>query len=192
MDRYIPATGAGQGYIVKTTDSALYQAAQISRHRHRDKQRIEGAVVHRASMRAIALCLQMSDNPEYEWAPAADTVPYDVILRGVTDTENGLFATLEIPSAGAHSMGFPIGEPAPLGGFLGKSSVILTVARVAGLVQVVMVNGSVYWYQGVPDSVYKDWESSSSRGKFYNREIKGKYPALDLVGMVESRGSEGD
>jgi len=41
-----------------------------------------------------------------------------------------------------------------------------------------MHGGHFYVYQGVPESVYKDFMAAESLGKFFVKEIKGKYPEI--------------
>lgn len=36
-------------------------------------------------------------------------------------------------------------------------------------------NGSTYVYQNVPKTVYQEFLTSESKGKFFNRNIRGQY-----------------
>jgi hypothetical protein len=38
------------------------------------------------------------------------------------------------------------------------------------------VSGAAYDYKGIPGEVYEKFQKASSKGKFLNQEIKGKYP----------------
>jgi len=40
---------------------------------------------------------------------------------------------------------------------------------------IVNLSGVYYHYCNVPESIIKSWKSSSSMGKFYNANIKGRY-----------------
>jgi hypothetical protein len=37
-------------------------------------------------------------------------------------------------------------------------------------------SGVAYDYKGVPEELYENFRSAISKGKFLNKEIKGKYP----------------
>ena len=41
--------------------------------------------------------------------------------------------------------------------------------------RVIYVSGSVYDYKNVPEKVYNEMKTSSSKGEFLNKEIKPKY-----------------
>jgi len=41
--------------------------------------------------------------------------------------------------------------------------------------RVIYISGLVYDYQDVPEEVYLEMKSSSSKGSFLNQRIKGKY-----------------
>ena len=42
---------------------------------------------------------------------------------------------------------------------------------------VVFKNSKEYFYDNVPTEVWKQFQESESKGKFYVQNIKGKYPA---------------
>ena len=44
------------------------------------------------------------------------------------------------------------------------------------MLQVEFIAGSIYQYQNVPEKVYQDFLSALSHGRFFEGEIKGKYP----------------
>lgn len=44
------------------------------------------------------------------------------------------------------------------------------------MLQVEFIAGGIYQYEGVPESVYKDFLNAPSHGRFFERAIKGKYP----------------
>jgi len=41
--------------------------------------------------------------------------------------------------------------------------------------RVIYVSGSIYDYKNVPENVYKDMRSASSKGEFLNKHIKPNY-----------------
>ena len=41
---------------------------------------------------------------------------------------------------------------------------------------IVTLKGTNYQYCGMTENVYAAWRRSESRGRFYNAEIKGRYP----------------
>ena len=41
---------------------------------------------------------------------------------------------------------------------------------------IVYVSGKVYDYKDVPEQVYQEMKTASSKGEFLNYHIKGKYP----------------
>ena len=48
------------------------------------------------------------------------------------------------------------------------------------LLTVHFLNGSVYGYSNVPESVYREFRDSPSAGKYYAANIKGKYPSHQI------------
>jgi hypothetical protein len=44
------------------------------------------------------------------------------------------------------------------------------------ILRVTFVSGIVYIYTGVPAKIYEKMKVSSSKGKFLNEHIKGKFP----------------
>jgi hypothetical protein len=38
------------------------------------------------------------------------------------------------------------------------------------------VSGMAYDYKGIPKELYENFQNALSKGKFLNKEIKGKYP----------------
>lgn len=57
-----------------------------------------------------------------------------------------------------------------------KSSVITQVQWLEGDLYVNLGKGFFYVYAGVAESVYNDFMAAESLGKFFTKEIKGKYP----------------
>lgn len=55
------------------------------------------------------------------------------------------------------------------------------------VLRVVFHTGKIYDYHNVPISLYDDMEKAESVGKFFNREIKGKYK-FEYIGDI----SKGD
>jgi hypothetical protein len=51
------------------------------------------------------------------------------------------------------------------------------------ILEIEFVNGAVYRYSYVPPSVYRDLLAAESKARFYDRNIKGKYPSV----LVRSR-----
>ena len=41
--------------------------------------------------------------------------------------------------------------------------------------RVIYVSGSIYDYKNVPEKIYKDMRSASSKGEFLNKQIKPNY-----------------
>lgn len=59
---------------------------------------------------------------------------------------------------------------------------------------VVFKNSKEYFYDNVPTEVWKQFQESESKGKFYTQNIKGKYPAdIKEVEKIEEtlKGEEG-
>lgn len=44
------------------------------------------------------------------------------------------------------------------------------------MLQVEFIAGSVYQYESVPETVFQDFLQASSHGRFFETEVKGKYP----------------
>jgi hypothetical protein len=44
------------------------------------------------------------------------------------------------------------------------------------ILRVTFISGSVYVYKGVPQQIYDQIKTARSKGKFLNRNIKGKFP----------------
>lgn len=44
------------------------------------------------------------------------------------------------------------------------------------ILRVVYVSGMVYDYQDVPEAVYLEMKTATSKGEYLNYHIKGKYP----------------
>ena len=55
------------------------------------------------------------------------------------------------------------------------SSIIKQVEWMVGDLYVNLGKGFFYKYADVPESVYKDFMAAESLGKFFTKEIKGKY-----------------
>lgn len=49
-------------------------------------------------------------------------------------------------------------------------------------VEINLINGKTYVYFGVPKSVFNDFLDATSKGKFYNDQIKGEYNSLKSQG----------
>jgi len=57
------------------------------------------------------------------------------------------------------------------------SSVVAAMHYDAGkeVLRVIFVSGMIYDYKDVPEKVYKEMKTSTSKGTFLNTKIKGKY-----------------
>jgi len=57
------------------------------------------------------------------------------------------------------------------------SSVVATIRYYATIstLRVIYVSGSVYDYKQVPEKVYKEMRTASSKGEFLNKRIKPNY-----------------
>jgi len=57
------------------------------------------------------------------------------------------------------------------------SSVVATIRydAITSTLRVVYVSGSVYDYKQVPEKIYKDMRTASSKGEFLNKHIKPNY-----------------
>ena len=57
------------------------------------------------------------------------------------------------------------------------SSVVAAIRydTTTSILRVIYVSGSVYDYKNVPEKVYKDMRSASSKGEFLNKHIKPNY-----------------
>jgi hypothetical protein len=51
----------------------------------------------------------------------------------------------------------------------------------AKVMEVLLESGDSYRYDGITDYVFAKFLSSESRGRFFNAEIKGKYPSYKVV-----------
>lgn len=45
-----------------------------------------------------------------------------------------------------------------------------------GVLRIIFVSGRVYEYKKVPWSVYQHLKAAGSKGSYFNREIRDKYP----------------
>jgi lysyl-tRNA synthetase class 2 len=43
------------------------------------------------------------------------------------------------------------------------------------ILRVVFNDGSIYKYNDIPESVYRDWQSTASVGQYFNTHIRNKY-----------------
>lgn len=50
----------------------------------------------------------------------------------------------------------------------------------ASILQVKFQNGRVYRYQGVPQSVFENLLRADSKGRFFNAQIRDRYPCQRL------------
>lgn len=58
-----------------------------------------------------------------------------------------------------------------------QSSVVAAIKynAVTSTLRVIYVSGSVYDYKQVPEKVYKNMKTASSKGEFLNKQVKPKY-----------------
>ena len=56
-----------------------------------------------------------------------------------------------------------------------SSSVIAAIGYEAGLLGVLLHNGGLYYYHGVPVWVYLSFIVAGSKGRFYNARVRGHY-----------------
>lgn len=52
--------------------------------------------------------------------------------------------------------------------------------RHEGITLYVKFKGGTYAYAGVPEAVFEKMKAAESKGKFLNKEVKGKYPYTKL------------
>jgi len=57
----------------------------------------------------------------------------------------------------------------------------------AGELTITFVTGRRYIYSGVPQRVYDDFKAAFSRGTFFNREIRDRYPYREIEREDASR-----
>lgn len=62
-----------------------------------------------------------------------------------------------------------------------KSSAVLKIGYDGNSLFVQYVGGKWYKYLHVPEEVYKQFNSASSKGTFANKHIKPNYPAVPLT-----------
>jgi hypothetical protein len=61
--------------------------------------------------------------------------------------------------------------------FAMPSSVVVAIRYdvITSTLRVIYVSGSVYDYKQVPEKIYKDMRTASSKGEFLNKHIKPNY-----------------
>ena len=61
-----------------------------------------------------------------------------------------------------------------------ESSTIDSIGYEKKVLEVRFCNGGLYQYLDVPEPVLARLMRASSKGRFFNREIRGRYPAIRL------------
>lgn len=61
-----------------------------------------------------------------------------------------------------------------------ESSMIDSIGYEKNVLEVRFSNGGLYQYLDVPESVLAELMRASSKGRFFNQQIRGRYPALRL------------
>jgi KTSC domain len=61
-----------------------------------------------------------------------------------------------------------------------ESSMIDSIGFEKNVLEVRFCNGGLYQYLDVPESVLAQLMRASSKGRFFNQRIRGRYPALRL------------
>ena len=59
-----------------------------------------------------------------------------------------------------------------------KSSWVKDITFNANVLSVKTVNGETYNYQGVEGAVYNEMVQAKSKGKFHNKNLRGKYTCV--------------
>lgn len=62
-----------------------------------------------------------------------------------------------------------------------KSTSIFSIGYKRRTMNVIFNNGKSYEFKKVPRAIFDKFFSSSSKGKFFNKEIKVNYPFVELV-----------
>jgi len=47
--------------------------------------------------------------------------------------------------------------------------------QIKGVLRIIFVSGNIYDYKNVPEAVYKEMKSASSKGTYLNQHIKNRY-----------------
>jgi hypothetical protein len=61
-----------------------------------------------------------------------------------------------------------------------ESSVIDSIGFEKNVLEVRFCNGGLYQYLDVPESVLAQLMRATSKGRFFNQQVRGRYPALRL------------
>ena len=61
-----------------------------------------------------------------------------------------------------------------------ESSVIDSIGYEKNVLEVRFTNGGLYQYLDVPEPVLAQLMRASSKGRFFNQQIRGRYPAVRL------------
>jgi hypothetical protein len=61
-----------------------------------------------------------------------------------------------------------------------ESSMIDSIGFEKNILEVRFSNGGLYQYLDVPESVLAELMRASSKGRFFNQRVRGRYPALRL------------
>jgi hypothetical protein len=61
-----------------------------------------------------------------------------------------------------------------------RSSTLAAAGWGQGVLELEFRSGSIYRYDGVPQGVFEALLAAPSRGRFFNRRIRGRYPAERL------------
>ena len=59
-----------------------------------------------------------------------------------------------------------------------KSSWVKDITFNANILSVKTINGETYNYQGVEGAVYNEMVQAKSKGKFHNKNLRGKYTCV--------------
>ena len=60
-----------------------------------------------------------------------------------------------------------------------ESSVIGAVGH-SRVLEILFESGRVYQYYDVPENIYQEMLTSESKGKYFNANIRGKYPYQEI------------
>lgn len=72
-----------------------------------------------------------------------------------------------------------------------ESSLIDAIAHVAGDLYVWLTSNRLYRYRDVPPEVFEDFRSASSKGRYFNNFIKGRYAWHELAGSLRGNSALG-
>jgi hypothetical protein len=61
------------------------------------------------------------------------------------------------------------------------SRIIASIGYESGTLEIAFKRGGVYRYSGVPEHVYRDLLSAPSKGAYFGKYIRNRYPTIQLA-----------